>query len=196
MPGKKKDKTCQSSKAGSRPRACKLNGLQRKFVEIFAPGGITATEAMRRAGYSAATAAAKSTAILANPLVAAELARIRAAIDERTVYTAETAFNEAGEAYDMARKAGKPGDMVKAVALRAQIRGLLIEKHEHKVEQVQINVALDEARARLSAVPIQYDELVHDVQFTDVSKTCDAIPSDNTSDTGTLAALPAPEDRS
>lgn len=151
---------------------------------------------MRRAGYSEVTASTRSTEILKHPAVAAELARLRATIDERIAYTAETAFAEAGEAYDMAKKAGKPGDMVKAVALRAQIKGLLVEKHEVTNYMPDVAGVIAEMRSRqVQVLPARYPELVHDAQFTDVSSACDQGSSDKQSVSPDQARLEGSQDR-
>lgn len=128
-----------------------LTPRQAAFVQAYAAGNKTATQAAIEAGYSATSARAQVYDLLRNPGVKAELDGIRERITQQTVYDAAAAFGEAGEAIDLARASGNAHAMVKAVELRARLHGLLTEKVQVESITVDIAAALREARSRVCA---------------------------------------------
>lgn len=164
-----------------------LTPRQAAFVQAYAVGDKTATQAAIDAGYSAKSARAQTYDLLRHPGVKAELDRIRERITEKTVYDAAAAFNEAGEGIELARKSGNAHALVKAVELRARLHGLLTDKLQVESVTVDLIGALRDAKARLHPAfpqvprPMCDPAPAIDAEFAALPKPCDARPIDNQS---------------
>ncbi|EIM04117.1 terminase small subunit [Rhodanobacter denitrificans] len=130
-----------------------LNLKQRAFIAAFATG-MGPKDAAIAAGYSAQSAKHTAHALQQNPLVKAELAKMRADIRETAVYDAGVAMAEARDAMDLAKAANQFNAYVKAMETRMRISGLFVDKLDITVEQKpNVSDALAEARARLLRDP-------------------------------------------
>jgi len=174
-----------------------LTPLQQAFVQAYAVGDKNATQAAIAAGYSPRTARVQVYDLLRNPGVKAELDRIRERITKKTVYDATAAFNEAGEALEIARKSNNSHAFTKAVELRAKLHGLLTDKLLVETVSVDLTAALRDAKARASHVlssamrPTCDPTPAIDAEYRALPSTCNAGPSDNQSDAPALGLAAA-----
>lgn len=155
-----------------------LTPLQQAFVHEYAKGDKNATQAAIAAGYSPRTARVQVYSLLRNPGVKIELDRIRERITKKTVYDATAAFNEAGEAMEIARKTNNSHAFTKAVELRSKLHGLLTDKLLVETVTVDLAAALREAKARV-ARPMRDPAPAIDVECRVLPSTCNAGPTDN-----------------
>lgn len=168
-------------------RAELLTPLQQAFVHEYAKGDKSATQAAIAAGYSPRTARVQVYSLLRNAGVKAELDRIRERITKKTVYDATAAFNEAGEAMEIARKTNNSHAFTKAVELRSKLHGLLTDKLLVETVSVDLTAALRDAKARVSAAfpppvrPMRDPAPAIDAEFAALPKPCDAGPIDKQS---------------
>jgi len=165
-----------------------LTPLQQAFVQAYAVGDKSATQAAIAAGYSPRTARVQVYDLLRNPGVKAELDQIRERITQKTVYDAAAAFNEAGEALEIARKSKNSHAFTKAVELRAKLHGLLTDKLLVETVSVDLTAALRDAKARASRVlspalrPMRDPPAAIDAEYRALPSTCTAGQTDNQSD--------------
>lgn len=163
-------------------RSGMLTPLQHAFVQEYAKGDKNATQAAIAAGYSPRSARVQVYDLLRNPDVKAELDRIRERITKKTVYDAAAAFNEAGEALEIARKSNNSHAFTKAVELRAKLHGLLTDKLLVETVSVDLTAALRDAKARVSAAfpplmrPMRDPAPAIDAEYRALPNTCDAGP--------------------
>jgi len=165
-----------------------LTARQRAFAHGIAQG-LNAKNAALAAGYSPRSTKSQTYDLLKHPLVKAEIDRLLDRVRDKVAYTAIDAFNEAEEAREVAKKTRNATAMVHASRLRAQIMGLLIDKHEIKVDKVDLNAALTAANARIlpplqlpnpeAVLPMRDQAAIEDAEFADASNTCDAGRSDS-----------------
>ncbi len=107
-----------------------LNSKQRIFVENYLRHG-NATQAALQAGYSRASASSKGSALV-NKCAATKffIDRARKKSEARAVYNYDMAMDEAKDGLEIARDTENAGAFVNAAKLRAQLSGLLVEKHQ------------------------------------------------------------------
>lgn len=91
------------------------------------------SEAVREAGFNAKYPADRALKILKIPKIAKIIAALNTNVAKKLEYTAESAMLEAEQGMAFARETENATAFVKAVELRAKLRGLLIEKLQHQM---------------------------------------------------------------
>ena len=110
-----------------------------------------ATRAAIRAGYAPRSASSTGSRLLSNPDIAADIARRQAEIAEQSEISVKSLLAEAEGARAVAEAAGNGSAMVAAVALKAKIAGLLVERVEDAVERDKLLAGRAQATAFRSA---------------------------------------------
>jgi phage terminase small subunit len=110
-----------------------LTPKQERFCVEYVKTG-NASEAYRRAydaeGMKPEVVAVKASELLKNGKVAVRLAELRAPVVAEARYGLKEAMDECAEAMNLARATEQAGAFVSAVALRAKLAGLLVERRE------------------------------------------------------------------
>ncbi len=110
-------------------RVPQLNNKQRLFVENYLRHGNAKTAAIQ-AGYAEKSASSKGSYLVnRDKTVMFHLERARKKSEARAVYNYEMAMDEAKEGMEIAKDTENAGAYVNAAKLRAQLTGLLVEKH-------------------------------------------------------------------
>lgn len=124
-----------------------LNDRQERFIKACASGANT-TQGARAAGYSPTYSKAAGQKLAKNPEIKAAIESIRAEGRKVAAFDLAAAMAEAQDAADFARLNKNSMALVKAVALRCELAGLLVQQIHLKAEVVDIRQALEEAKAR------------------------------------------------
>lgn len=156
-----------------------LTHRQREFIRHYAAGR-SGREAAIAAGYSPASARAQCYDLLRHPQIKAELEKIAERVRGDAAFDAVQALREAERERAKAHEAGQYTAAVKALELKAKLAGLLVEKHELKVEQPDVTAALAAARARV--VPLRYQAPTIEGEFRALPSACVDGPTDCQSD--------------
>lgn len=106
------------------------------------------TVAARAAGYGEDYARRAAQNLMKQPVVVAELEKMRQTIREKTLYDVEAALLDLDAARGRAISNKNSMAEVKAVELKMKLHGLLIERIETKTDVINIAQVLSEARAR------------------------------------------------
>ena len=93
----------------------------------------------------------RASELMSDGEVAGRVEELRAPIVEEAQYALKDAMDEAREAFDVAKGKENGGAMVAAVALRAKLNGLLIDRSEVKTGPLD-NLEHDEIRALNAAI--------------------------------------------
>lgn len=121
-----------------------LNPMQLRFVAEYLKCGV-GSQAALAAGYKKSGASAAASALLQNPLVRAELERVRSSVLEEAKYNYARAMGECDEGIAFARETENAAAMAKFVELKTKLSGLLVDRSEVKQVGFQINIGgLDE----------------------------------------------------
>jgi hypothetical protein len=109
---------------------------QARFVEAFLACGDASRAYLAayatKTKVSARWVVTEAYRLLRHPLVRARLAELRRKTETLATFTADQAFCEAGEAFELAKHMGNPAAMVSAVTLRARLAGHLVDRREVK----------------------------------------------------------------
>jgi len=112
-----------------------LSPRQQAFVEAYARPGtkngelaLNASEACRRAGYSARGANRTAHRLLREPRIQAAVAAIRAEVAALAGYTVERCMVELEKGMSFALDTENASAYVRAVELRAKLAGILVDK--------------------------------------------------------------------
>lgn len=127
-----------------------LHHRQEQFVKACAAGASTKAAALA-AGYSPSYAEVAGHRLAKNPDIKAAIDAIRAEGRKAAAFDLAAAMAEAQDAADFARLNKNSMALVKAVALRCELAGLLVQQIHLKAEVVDIRQALDDARQRVIA---------------------------------------------
>jgi hypothetical protein len=130
-----------------------LTQRQRKYVESVAAGQDSVTAALA-AGYGKAYAQAAASRVGKMPSVARAIEDIRQKGREMAAYDLSRAMQEAQEVIEFAKGTRNAMAYYKAVALRAELSGLLIQQLHIKQEVIDLRSALQEARTRVINPPL------------------------------------------
>src|SRR5690348_13808092 len=150
--------------------------------------GMTQKDAALAAGYSPRSTAAMYDA-MKDPKVRAELQRLNEKLREKTVYDAEAAFREAGDAIEFAKQTNNATALCRAIELRSRLHGLLVDKQKIEFEStVDIAGALRDARARVALRPMRDPAQITDAEYTTQPSSC----ADGARDCESVSRLPAP----
>lgn len=126
-----------------------LTTKQRAFIAAYQTG-ISATQAVIQAGYSAHSARHIAHQLTNdNKLVRAELDKVADKLAEATDYNGQRCMAELDKAIAFAIETKQPNAYVKAIELRARLAGLLRDKLDVTIERADMAEALAAARARV-----------------------------------------------
>lgn len=130
----------------------KLTILQRKFIENYLRHG-NAKRAALQAGYAEGDLAKTVRGLMKHPIISNELEKARKHAEKKAAYNYETAMQESKEGMELARDTENAGAFVNAAKLRAQLTGLLVEKHQIQAGfSVQIS-GIDDVKQVTEVVP-------------------------------------------
>jgi phage terminase small subunit len=122
---------------GSEP----LKGRQETFVQAYAKGDISASQAYIQAGYVRKGANGHSARLVAKDSIKARIAHLRAELAEKYEITREKQVVKLARAYDMAEKQENPSAMVKATEACNRMYGLdkqvILNEEEHQALTVE-----------------------------------------------------------
>ena len=124
-----------------------LNDRQERFIKSVAAGKNT-TQGALAAGYSPTYSKAAGQKLAKNPEIKAAIDAIRAEGRKEAAFDLAAAMAEAQDAAVFARSKDNAMALVKAIALRCELSGLLIQQIHLNAEVVDIRAALEEAKAR------------------------------------------------
>ena len=124
-----------------------LNDRQERFIKACGSGANT-TQAALASGYSPTYAKAAGQKLAGNPEIKAAIDAIRAEGRKAAAFDLAAAMAEAQDAAEFARLNKNSMALVKAVALRCELAGLLVQQIHLRAEVVDIRQALEEAKAR------------------------------------------------
>lgn len=127
-----------------------LNHRQEQFVKAVAAGASTKYAALA-VGYSPSYAEVAGHRLVKNPDIKAAIESIKAEGRKMAAFDLSAAMAEAQDAADFARLNKNSMALVKAVALRCELAGLLVQQIHLKAEVVDIAEALRDARQRVTA---------------------------------------------
>lgn len=112
-----------------------LTAKQEAFCQAIV-SGLSQADAYRKAydaeRMKAETVQKRASELMANGVVRGRVESIRAPVVAEVQYDLRTAMGECERALDMAEKLEKPAAMVQAIALRAKLHGLLVDRSEVK----------------------------------------------------------------
>jgi phage terminase small subunit len=129
-----------------------LNTRQQAFVRAYVLNGNNGAAAVREAGYSInnpESARRQAYQLLQNPLIKDAVAQGRHEFVVVTEYDAKAVMSELDAAIDFARSTKNANALVRAIEAKAKVAGLMTDKVELNVNNVDICAALQEARSRL-----------------------------------------------
>jgi phage terminase small subunit len=117
-----------------------LTPKMEKFAQAIV-SGLSQADAYRAAynagGMKPATVQSKACVLMKNGNVRARVVELRAPVIAKVQYGLEQAMNEAQEAFNVSRARDNGAAMVAAVMLRARLNGLLVDRREVTLTQVQ-----------------------------------------------------------
>lgn len=130
----KQTKTQTDIKSASNCQPVKLTTKQKKFCKYLA-SGYNATQAAKKAGYSAKTARQMGCENLTKPYIL-EIAKKDALKDQENFnYTKQNHFTELIEAEQLAKNTGDVKAFLNAIVQKGKLFGLYIEKQEVTVKE-------------------------------------------------------------
>jgi phage terminase small subunit len=110
-------------------RSMPLSLQEEKFVENYLRHG-NGSKAAKQAGYSPSSSAETAKTLLKRPRISELIAKAKKKSEARAAYNYDIAMTEAKDGMDLAKETGNAGAFVNGAKLRAQLSGLLVEKHQ------------------------------------------------------------------